>query len=64
MILVFYYHHRQKKKKDENQPMADKQIPENSSNTSPDNSPSTPVCPPGAQDLVISAVTPGKALGE
>ena len=64
MILVFYYHHRQKKKKDENQPMADKQIPENSSNTSPDNSPSTPVCPPGAQDLVIPAVTPGKALGE
>ncbi|KAI4545063.1 hypothetical protein MG293_005329 [Ovis ammon polii] len=40
-ILVFYYH-RQSKKKTENRPTADEETPEDSSNTSPDNSPITP----------------------
>ena len=46
------------------QPMADEQIPEDSSNSSPDSSPSTPMCPPGAQDLEQSTVPPGKELAE
>ena len=62
-ILVFYYH-QQKKKKNENGPMEDEETPEVSSNTSPDNSPSKPLCPPGAQDAEPSAVTPGKAKAE
>ena len=44
MILDFYHHSQNKKK--ESQPMADEQIPEDSSNSSPDNSPSTRLDPP------------------
>ncbi|KAG5194013.1 hypothetical protein JEQ12_020374 [Ovis aries] len=62
-ILVFYYH-RQSKKKTENRPTADEETPEDSSNTSPDNSPSKLLCPPGAQDAEPSTVTPGKAKAE
>ena len=62
-ILVFYYHLQNKKKK-ENGPMEDEETPEDSSNTSPDNSPSKPLCPSGAQDAEPSAVTPGKAKAE
>lgn len=49
-ILVFY-HHPQNVKKNEKQPMADEEIPEDFSNSSPDDSPSTRRCPPGARDL-------------
>ncbi|MXQ96711.1 hypothetical protein E5288_WYG002965 [Bos mutus] len=62
-ILVFYYHLQNRKKK-ENGPMEDEETLEDSSNTSPDNSPSKPLCPPGAQDAEPSAVTPGKAKAE
>ena len=62
-ILVFYYHLQNRKKK-ENGPMEDEETPEDSSNTSPDNSPSKPLCPSGAQDAEPSAVTPGKAKAE
>ena len=58
-ILVFY-HHLQNEKKNENQLMADEEIPEGFSNSSPDDSPSTLLCPPGARDLEQSVVTPGK----
>ena len=58
-ILVFY-HHPQNEKKNENQLMADEEIPEGFSNSSPDDSPSTLLCPPGARDLEQSAITPGK----
>ena len=59
-----FYHHPQNKKKNENGPMADEETPEESSNTSPDNSPSKPLCPPGAQDAEPSAVTPGRVKAE
>ena len=49
-ILVFYYHPQNEKKK-ENQPMADEEIPEESSNSSAHDSPGTSQCPPGARDL-------------
>ncbi|DAA13377.1 TPA: hypothetical protein BOS_25211 [Bos taurus] len=62
-ILVFYYHLQNRKKK-ENGPMEDEETLEDSSNTSPDNSSSKPLCPPGAQDAEPSAVTPGKAKAE
>ena len=71
-ILVFY-HHPQNKKKNKNQPMADEETLEDSSNISPDNSsynsplhnsPSNLLCPPGAQDTEQSAATPGKAPAE
>ena len=58
-ILVFY-HHPQNEKKNENQPMADEEILEGFSNNSPEEFPSTLLCPPGARDLEQSAVTPGK----
>lgn len=61
-ILVFYYH-RQSKKKTENRPTADEENPEDSSDTF-DNSPSKPLCPPGAQDAEPSTVTRGKAKAE
>ena len=61
--VVFYYH-VQNKKKNENGPMEDEETPEESSNTSPDNSPSKPLCPPGAQDAEPSAVTPGRVKAE
>ena len=60
-ILVFC-HHPQNEKKNENQPMADEEILGDSSNSSLDDSPSTPLCPPGARDLEQSVVTTGKAL--
>ena len=62
-ILIFYYH-QQNKKKNENRPTADEETPEDSSNTYPDNPPSKPLCPPGAQDAEASTVTPGKAKAE
>ena len=55
IILVFYHHPQNEKKK-----MADEEIPEGFSNSSPDDSPSTLLCPPGARDLEQSAVTPRK----
>ena len=58
-ILVLY-HHPQNKKKNENQLMADEEIPEDSSS----NSPSKPLCPAGAQDADQSAAAPGKELAE
>ena len=61
-ILIFYYH--QQNKKNENRPTADEETPEDSSNTYPDNPPSKPLCPPGAQDAEASTVTPGKAKAE
>ena len=61
MILVFY-HHPQNEKKNENQPMADEEILGDSSNSSLDDSPSTPQCLPGARDFEQSAVIIGKAL--
>ena len=61
-ILIFYYH--QQNKKNENRPTADEETLVDSSNTSPDNSPSKPLCPPGAQDAEASTVTPGKAKAE
>ena len=60
-ILVFYYHPQNKK--NENRPRADEETLVDSSNTS-DNSPSKPLCPPGAQDAEASTVTPGKAKAE
>ena len=60
-ILVFYHHPQNKK--NENQLMADEETPEDSSNTS-DDSPSKPLCPPGAQATEQSAITPGKAKAE
>jgi len=59
-IILVFYHHPQNEKKNENQPMADEEIPEGFSNSSPDDSPSTLLCPPGARDLEQSAVTPRK----
>ena len=61
-ILIFYYHLQNKK--NENRPRADEETLVDSSNTSPDNSPSKPLCPPGAQDAEASTVTPGKAKAE
>ena len=49
-------------KKNENQPMADEEIPKGFSNSSLDDSPSTPQCLPGARDFEQSAVIIGKAL--
>ena len=63
-MMLAFNHQQQQKKKNENQPMVDEQIPEGSSNSSPNNSPNTPMCPPGAQDLYQSAVPPGKELAE
>ena len=60
-ILVFYYHPQNKK--NENRPTADEETLEDSSDTY-DNSPSKPLCPPGAQDAEASTVTRGKALAE
>ena len=62
--MMLGFNHQQKKKKNENQQMVDEQIPEGYSNSSPNNSRSTPMCPPGAQDLEQSAVPPGKELAE
>ena len=62
-ILVLY-HHPQNKKKNENQLMADEEIPEDASSTSPNNSASKPLCPAGAQDADQSAAAPGKELAE
>ena len=58
--ILLFYHHPQNEKKNENQPMADEETPEGFSNSSPDDSPSTLLCPPGARDLEQSAVTLGK----
>ena len=62
-ILIFY-HHPQNKKKNENQLTADEEIPEDSPSISPNNSPSKPLCPPGAEDTDQSAAAPGKELAE
>ena len=63
-MMLGFNHQQKKKKKNENQQMVDEQIPEGYSNSSPNNSRSTPMCPPGAQDLEQSAVPPGKELAE
>ena len=60
-ILIFYYHPQNKK--NENRPRADEETLVDSSNTS-DNSPSKPLCPPGAQDAEASTVTRRKAKAE
>ena len=60
-ILVFYYHPQNKK--NENRPTADEETLEDSSDTY-DNSPSKPLCPPGAQDAEASTVTRRKAKAE
>lgn len=49
--ILVVYHQPQNEKKNENQPMADEEIPEESSNSSPNDSLGTPQCPPGARDL-------------